>query len=853
MGTSWQFIWPRGFANGAGSPAISGSPVTGRVNAVAYHPVSPSTYYIGAADGGVWKTVDSGDTWQPLSDGWSSLYVSSIAIDPSNPDQLYVGTGDWPNEGGQSIGVMQSANGGLTGHEVLASNYIISCVAAHPDAAGVAFAAEWGGAFWRFDGSSWSVPATLAAFANQYWMGIVFGLKVDGVRPCYAICEGDGGTIFRSIDAGKTWTEITYPSVSAWQQRSMLVTSPTMPGRLYLCLPNQASKVYQGTDDSGSVSWEDITGTWKVGGATTNLQDAAWGMTTYDFSMACGSTGISGTTYDVVYVGRGALWQRVIGLAGKEWECFQRFENPAKGIWFGHYDQHALAVNPLNPSALLEGCDGGAYEIIYDGPTDNVTMTSLNGDLAITQCYKIACSPEGSWTLAGCQDVGSPVQVPGGAMGAEANGGDGGACAINPVNPLIQYCTGDFDSNGTFRRTSDGWVTYLATGGGSGYQDISLGVSSGERSWTASPMAFDPSNSNLLYLATNYLYQWSEVTQKVKPRLGGTSLSATGWVNEIAVASADSKRIYTCSSGGEVYMSKDQGGTWTNITSNLPGGSFNTISAANPASSDDVLVGIEVPSSGGRLWRCTNASSTARTWTDVSGSGSSALPAAAAHAIVRDPTDPASTWYVATLVGVYQTTDAGGTWSDWWTSLGAQVVEVRDLIILVGGRLRAGTYGRGIWEYFPGILQLFYRGKDNHVWSRWRNSEGTWSTQEDIGGTLIGDPIAAVIPASYTLQLFYRGKDNHVWSRWRDSDGIWSTEEPIGGTLADDPIAALVPGTNVLQLFYRGTDKAVWTRWRNSDGTWSTEQKIGGNSCRQSYCSDRSWHQHPSALLSGHR
>ena len=313
----------------------------------------------------------------------------------------------------------------------------------------------------------------------------------------------------------------------------------------------------------------------------------------------------------------------------------------------------------------------------------------------------------------------------------------------------------------------------------------------------------------ILYLATNYLYRWNDLTQSVEARLGGVSLSKTGWVNGIAVAFADSKRIYTCSNGGEVYVSQDRGSNWRNITANLPRGSFNAISAVNPANADDVLVGVETPSSGGRLWRCTNPTSSGPAWNDVSGSSiGHRLPAAPVHAIVRDPTDPASMWYVATTVGVYQTTTAGSEWKDWWTTLGAPVVEVRNLI-LVGKRLRAGTYGRGIWEYFPGTLQLFYRGTDSAVWSRWRNADGSWSDEQQIGGDLIGDLIAAVIPGTDVLQLFYRGTDSAVWSHWRNADGSWSEEQRIGGDLIGNPIVAVVPGANILQLFYRGTDSAV--------------------------------------------
>jgi hypothetical protein len=81
-----------------------------------------------------------------------------------------------------------------------------------------------------------------------------------------------------------------------------------------------------------------------------------------------------------------------------------------------------------------------------------------------------------------------------------------------------------------------------------------------------------------------------------------------------------------------------------------------------------------------------------------------------------------------------------------------------------------------------------------------------------------------------TLQLFYRGTDKALWSRWRNPDGTWSSEQSLGGQLLANPVTAVVPGTNVLQLFYVGTGNALWSLWRNPNGTWSyPEQRIGGN------------------------
>jgi hypothetical protein len=129
------------------------------------------------------------------------------------------------------------------------------------------------------------------------------------------------------------------------------------------------------------------------------------------------------------------------------------------------------------------------------------------------------------------------------------------------------------------------------------------------------------------------------------------------------------------------------------------------------------------------------------------------------------------------------------------------------------------------------ILQVFYGGGDNALWTRWLDldSGAYWSDEQRLGGFLIGNPVAAVIPGTDTLQLFYRGGDSGLWTRWLDS-GTWSDEQPLGGNLTSDPVAYPIPGTDILQLFYRGADNALWTRWRDPAATpnWSHEQRLGG-------------------------
>ena len=110
------------------------------------------------------------------------------------------------------------------------------------------------------------------------------------------------------------------------------------------------------------------------------------------------------------------------------------------------------------------------------------------------------------------------------------------------------------------------------------------------------------------------------------------------------------------------------------------------------------------------------------------------------------------------------------------------------------------------------ILQLFYRGQNGGVYSRWRNADGSWSNEQSLGGVLTSEITAAVVPGTDILQLFYRGQNFGVYTRWRNADGSWSNEQSLGGVLTSEITAATVPATTVLQLFYRGQDNGMWSR-----------------------------------------
>jgi hypothetical protein len=158
----WEFVGPRNY----GIVHTGASPVSGRVNAVAFDTRRPGTWYFGAAMGGVWKTTNFGDTWTPLSDQWKFLPVSSIAIDPTNPNTIYAGTGDVPQPS-YAMGVMKSSDGGSTwsaaGPGQLGSA-TISKVLVDPQSSKIVWATTFPGLVWRSSdaGISWEAADKLS-------------------------------------------------------------------------------------------------------------------------------------------------------------------------------------------------------------------------------------------------------------------------------------------------------------------------------------------------------------------------------------------------------------------------------------------------------------------------------------------------------------------------------------------------------------------------------------------------------------------------------------------------------------------------------------------------------------------
>lgn len=664
----WKFVGPNNL-NTPYRTYFGIRPSSGRVSAIAYHPTNSSIIYVGAPRGGVLKTTDGGVNWTPLGDAWSFNTVSTLAIDPKNPNTIYAGTGDYHGMlGAYTMGIMKSTDGGTTWVNLGRSNFgtvAVSGLTVDPTDSNVVMVTtgrgpDGSGRVWRSTngGTSWASPINVTA----NWSGLTYTGESSGTRTYYAV--GGGGNLYRSTDKGASWTKLTAPGTSNDFALPAIAGSAVDSKAAYY-MSTADSKIYK-TADSGA-TWTDTT--------NNHPGDYNWSQGFYDWYIACYKNGtkdhIVTGLIDVCESGdNGATWQS-IGVT---------YTGNAKT----HNDQHSFAANPQNPNEILIGNDGGIYKAT--GGPGKWTIAGLNDKLGITQFYNVVWHPtDKNKILGGTQDNASPVSTGNLARWENVGGGDGGFNAINWANPNIQFVT---IYNFAVIMTRDGWATST---------DISPNIGT-DRSPFVTPIYQDPVNSKYLYGCTNYLWRYDSTAGTWTARLGGTQLSNGDLIHTVAVAPSNGQVIYTGSDDGRIFVTRNGGTSWRNINAaSLPNRAISSISV-NPANPNDILVALSGTGSQ-HILQCADTSATTPVYTARGGSSSTALPDVPANVVERDPAKPATTWYVGNDLGVFVTGDSGATWQNASSPLGLPNVQVNSLNANAKtGQLSAGTFGRGVWS-----------------------------------------------------------------------------------------------------------------------------------------------------------
>ncbi|HLN52959.1 MAG TPA: PKD domain-containing protein [Lentimicrobium sp.] len=629
----------------------------GRVNAIGFHPTDANTIYIGAPAGGLWITHDGGNTWSTTTDAMPTLGVSAVIVDYNNPDIVYIGTGDRDAGDAAGAGIWKSLDGGVT-FEPASSNFesaTVSRLLMHPTNSDIILAATNSGIYRTTNaGTSW----TKTAAGN--FKDIVF--KPGDPNIVYAAYAGD---FYRSTDNGMTFTEIS--SGLPGGSRGAIAVSPADPTIVYFFITNSESfkGLYRSSDSGLSFSMKSTSPnimSWDCNGGSGGQ---AW----YDLDVACDPTNAN-----IIYGGGVNCFKSVDG--GISWNINSHWYGGC-GVPSVHADLHVLEYNPIN-GRLYVGNDGGVYW------TDNggISWNEISNGLVISQAYKIGQSlTNKDYVINGYQDNGTSSYI--GTEWVSVGGGDGMECAYDPTDDVYSYSTVYYGS--IYRNQNHNGVGQIA---GEGVNGITEGGA-----WVT-PFLIDHEDGNIMFVGYDNVWRSTNIKTQYTSNVQWTKISSINAsdLDVIAQSYANTNIIYT-SSGNLLYRSdnvKDAAPNWVNITESLP--SNNAITAIETSPEDENTVYIVQQN---LVYKSTDRGNT---WVNLTNN----LPNVTMRALVYYHNSPEGL-YLGTDIGVFYRDAYNPEWIDYSEGLpeAARITELEIYYDEAGPQydiLRAGTYGRGLWE-----------------------------------------------------------------------------------------------------------------------------------------------------------
>ncbi|HWY13163.1 MAG TPA: PKD domain-containing protein, partial [Bacteroidia bacterium] len=634
-----------------------GSPTNGdagRLQCIRFHPAGTNTIYVGTAAGGLWVSSNGGVSWTTNTDQLASLGINDIAIDPINPLNMYIATGD--NDAGDthSTGVLKSIDGGLTWNPtglVWATSLQrrIGRLLINPLNPNKIIAATSAGMYRTFNGgATWSL--TLAG-----------GFKDAEYKPgdTTTVYCGGGSNFYRSTNGGTSYTGVSFSTLPSID-RSAIAVTPANPNCVYVLASNGTDESFGGLyrSTNSATSFSAMSSSPNVFGWNTTGTDAG-GQGWYDLAI-----GASPTNSNEITVGGVNSWRSTNG--GVTWALNTHWYGGG-GVPYVHADLHD--VQYTNGTTCYLGTDGGIAVTTNSG----ATFAVINGAMNISQQYRIGNSASSPTILiAGHQDNGTNLLM--GTNWTEVNGGDGMDCFV------------DWSSNSTLVSSIYYGDFYLSTNSGTSWSNIVTGLT-GTGAWVA-PITQNPSpgDPNIFYCGMQDVFK---STNKGASWTMLAPLGSAGDVLHIEVAISNTNIIYA-SRAASIYQTTNGGTSWNSITGTLPVGTSQiTDITIDNLNANNVYVTLSGYSAGNKVFYSTNGGVT---WTNYS----AGLPNIPANCIVYKNNSSGAV-YVGTDVGVYYRELSMGSWIPYMSGL--PNVVVNDLkIYYPAGKLRAGTYGRGTWE-----------------------------------------------------------------------------------------------------------------------------------------------------------
>ncbi|MFT4681070.1 MAG: photosystem II stability/assembly factor-like uncharacterized protein [Granulosicoccus sp.] len=648
-GGAWELLGPIDVPTGD-----NGLIGIGRITALAFHPTDSMIMFAGAPSGGLWKTIDGGESWSTTTDHLPNLGVSDVVINPTNDSIMYMSTGDGSVSDTYSYGILKSTDAGetwdSTGLSFMVNQGVnISDLEMDPNNPDIIFAGTTNGIYRTEDAGETWIPEINGNIQDIHFM-------VGSSDILFASTSGgSGGRVYRSEDAGDSWELSGSGFPTGGVQRVRLAVTPADPNRIYALVSNNQQGFY------GLYMSSDAGDTWELRSDSPNMLGySPTGDTEGGQAWYCMDIAVSKVNPSEVAIGGINLW--VSYNSGQDFTL--------KSHWTGgsasyiHADHHRYEYHPIT-NRFYVGSDGGiakkaitwsGYELISNG-------------ISVTQFYRLSASNNNpDMVTGGAQDNGTKRMING--VWTKIYGGDGMETIISDDNDNLVFAT---VQGGAFFRSEDGGNSFsgnLAPEGGP---------------WVTSYIQ-DPTNPDVFYCGTHRVhrsYNRASSWFPISPDLTGGGSSQ---IRDVKVSYSNPDLVFA-NTDKRLYQSDDFE-NWDNIAGSAPSNNISSF-AIDPYDSDKVWLTYSGYTENRQVYRTIDGGTT---WQNLSHN----LPALPINCITIEKGSTGGV-YIGTDIGVYYTDQTMDSWEPYMAGL--PNVIVTELEIQDGfEKIVASTYGRGIWR-----------------------------------------------------------------------------------------------------------------------------------------------------------
>ena len=679
----------------------------GRSTAVAGVKGSPFLFYSGSTGGGVWRTEDAGQSWQPIADKFFGGVIGSIDVADSDPNVIYVGTGSQDVRGNSSTGrgMWKSTDAGRTWSFVgLRETGAIGRIVVHPTNPDLVYAAALGHPFGRNTergifrsnngGKTWDHVFALndSTGASELVMHptnpriLYAGMWRAERKPWTMISGGAEGGVYRSADGGETWTKVAGGLPTGLVGKVGITISPANPDRMWAMIEAEPLGGLYRSDDAG-VSWSRVN-------AENKIRQRAW----YYYRIVADP------------VNESQVWLMSVQLH-KSVDGGRTFE----AVSIPHGDTHDLWINPANPKIMVLGDDGGSVVSLTGGKS----WSSMNL-LPTAELYDVIVDHGFPYRVYTAQQDNTSISVPAWLdantlhpMNAWMNAGgcETGPVALHPDHPDVLYggCYGGainrYEPKRDTRRDVIAYPQQQVGQKGSALRY--------RFQWVA-PIVVSTHDRNVVYHASQVVHRtrdgglnWTVISPDLTTNDKSTQGMAGGPINgdqtgvemfntifALAEDHADAKVLWTGSDDGRVHLTRDGGSSWQDVTPpGMP--KFATVNRIDlsrhvPGRAYVAAHRYRLDDYAPYAWRTDDYG---KTWTRIA-DGRNGIPANYPVRVVREDPRRAGLLYAGTEFGLFVSIDNGARWQPFQRNL--PIVPISDLQ-LWNDDLIVGTQGRSLW------------------------------------------------------------------------------------------------------------------------------------------------------------